>query len=94
MIAVSLNVGHGVRRFKPSKLYMCTQNTTNTMRTDARRRVYAAMVPYRRATWGTSLRELYYNNVRRFLLLSKKKKKKKNAGLENAVMALKYMPFL
>ena len=24
----------------------------------------------------------------------KKKKKKKNAGLENAVMALKYMPFL
>ena len=69
MIAVSLNVGH----FKPSKLYMCTQNTTNTMRTDTRRRVYAAMVPYRRATWETSLWELYYNNVRRFLLLSKKK---------------------
>ena len=64
------------------------------MRTDARHRVNAAMVPYRRATWGTSLRELYYNNVRRFLLLSKKKKKKKNAGLENAVMALKYMSFL
>ena len=39
---------------------------------------------------GTSLRELYYNNVRRFLLLSKKK----NAGLENADMALKYMHFL
>ena len=94
MIAVSLNVGHDVRRFKPSKLYMCTENTTNTMRTDARRRVYAAMVPYRRATRGTSLRELYYNNVRRFLLFSKKKKRKKNAGLENAVMALKYMPLL
>ena len=27
-------------------LYMCTQNTTNTMRTDARRQVCAAMVPY------------------------------------------------
>ena len=25
----------------------CTQNTTNTMRTDARRRVCAAMLPYR-----------------------------------------------
>ena len=93
MIAVSLNVGHGVRRFKPSKLYMCTQNTTNTMRTDARRRVYAAMVPYRRATWGTSLRELY-NLKQRAAFSASFKKKKKNAGLENAVMALKYMPFL
>ena len=47
VIAVSLNVGGGVRLIKPAKLYMCTQNTTNTTRTDARRRVCAAMVPYR-----------------------------------------------
>ena len=37
MIAVSLNVGGGVRLNEPAKLYMCTQNTTNT-RTDARHR--------------------------------------------------------
>ena len=48
MIAVSLNVGGGVRLIKPAKLCMGTQNTTNTTRTDARRRVYAAMVPYSR----------------------------------------------
>ena len=30
MIAVSLNVGGGVRLIKPAKLCMCTQNTTNT----------------------------------------------------------------
>ena len=47
VIAVSLNVGGGVRLIKPAKLCMCTQNTTNTTRTDARRRVCAAMVPYR-----------------------------------------------
>ena len=39
------------RRWRPpyqtGKLYTCTQNTTNTTRTDARRRVCAAMVPYR-----------------------------------------------
>ena len=39
------------RRWRPpcqtGKLYMCTQNFTNTTRTDARRRVCAAMVPYR-----------------------------------------------
>ena len=29
MIAVSLNVGGGVRLIKPAKLRMCTQNTTN-----------------------------------------------------------------
>ena len=46
MIAVSLNVGGGVRLIKPAKLYMCTQKTTNTTETDARRRVCAAMVPY------------------------------------------------
>ena len=34
VIAVSLNVGGGVRLIKPAKLYMCTRNTTNTMRTD------------------------------------------------------------
>ena len=28
VIAVSLNVGGGVRLIKPAKLYMCTQNTT------------------------------------------------------------------
>ena len=43
--AVSLNVGGGVRLIKPAKLCMCTQNTTNTTRTDTRRRVCAAMVP-------------------------------------------------
>ena len=47
MIAVSLNVGGGVRLIKPAKLCMCTQNTSNTTRTDARRRVCVAMVPYR-----------------------------------------------
>ena len=41
---VSLNVGGGVRLIKPAKLYMCTQNITNATRTDARRRVCAAMV--------------------------------------------------
>ena len=30
MIAVSLNVGGGVRLIKPAKLCMCTQNTTRT----------------------------------------------------------------
>ena len=60
VIAVSLNVDGGVRLIKPAKLYMCTHNTTNTTRTDARRRVCATMVPYRWATRGTSLRELEY----------------------------------
>ena len=46
VIAVSLNVGGGVRLIKPAKLCMCTQNTTNTTWTDARRRVCTAMVPY------------------------------------------------
>ena len=64
VIAVSLNVGGGVRLIKPAKLYMCTQNTTNTTRTDARRRVCAAMVPYRWATRGTSLRELEYTHFK------------------------------
>ena len=63
VIAVSLNVGGGVRLIKPAKLYMCTQNTTNTTRTDARRRVCAAMVSYRWATRGTSLRELEYTLI-------------------------------
>ena len=35
------------RLIKPAKLYICTQNTTNTTRTDARRHVCVAMVPYR-----------------------------------------------
>ena len=38
VITVSLNVGSGICLIKPAKLYMCMQNTTNTMRTDARRR--------------------------------------------------------
>ena len=29
VIAVSLNVGGGVRLIKPAKLYICTQNTTD-----------------------------------------------------------------
>ena len=41
VIAVSLNVGGGVRLIKPAKLYMCTQNTTNTTRMDTWRRVCA-----------------------------------------------------
>ena len=65
VIAVSLNVGGGVRLIKPAKLCMYTQNTTNTTRTDARRRVCAAMVPYRWATRGTSLRELEYTHDKR-----------------------------
>ena len=67
VIAVSLNVGGGVRLIKPAKLCMCTQNTTNTTRTDARRRVCAAMVPYRWATRGTSLRELEYTHTQTLL---------------------------
>ena len=37
------------RRWRPpyQTSKMCMQNTTNTMRTDARHRVCAAMVPYR-----------------------------------------------
>ena len=53
----------GVHLIKPAKLCMCTQNTTNTTRTDARRRVCGAMVPYRCATPGTSLRELEYTHT-------------------------------
>ena len=34
------------RRWRPAKLFMYMQITTNTTRTDARRRVCAAMVPY------------------------------------------------
>ena len=63
MIAVSLKVSGGVRLIKPAKLCMCTQNTTNTTRTDARRQVCAAMVPYHLATRGTSLRELEYTHT-------------------------------
>ena len=69
VIAVSLNVGGGVRLIKPAKLCMCTQNTTNTTRTDAWRRVFAAMVPYRWATRGTSLRELQYSHTQYSCLL-------------------------
>ena len=64
VVAVSLNVGGGVRLIKPAKLYTNTQNTTYTTRTDARRRVCAAMVSYRWATRGTSLRELEYTHTR------------------------------
>ena len=63
VIAVSPNVGGCVRLIKPAKLYMCTQNTTNTTRTDARRRVCAAVVSYRWATRGTALWELEYTHT-------------------------------
>ena len=55
-----LNVGNGVHLIRPAKLCMCTQNTTNTMRTDAQHQVCAANVPYRWAARGTSLLELEY----------------------------------
>ena len=60
--AVSLNVGGGVPLIKPAKLCMCTQNTTNTTRTDAQRQVCAAMILYCCATRGTLLRELEYTH--------------------------------
>ena len=63
VIAVSLNVGDGVRLIKPAKLCMYTQNTINTTRTAAQRQVCAAMIPYRWATRGTSLRELEYTHT-------------------------------
>ena len=49
--------------YRTGKLYMCTQDTTNTTRTDARPLVCAAMVLYRWATRGTSLRELEYTHT-------------------------------
>ena len=55
------------RRWRPpyqtGKTVHVHTNTANTTRTDARRRVYAAMVPYRWATRGTSLRELEYTHT-------------------------------
>ena len=62
VIAVSLNIGGGVHLIKAAKLCMCTQNTTNTTRTNTPRQLCAAMVPYRWATRGTSLRELEYTH--------------------------------
>ena len=47
VIAVSMNVGGGIRLIKPAKLYICAQNTTDTTRTYAGRWLCAAMVPYR-----------------------------------------------
>ena len=41
---MSLNVGGGVRLIKPAKLYMCTQNNTNTTKTVTRSQVCAARV--------------------------------------------------
>ena len=55
------------RRWRPpyqtSKTVHVHANTTNTTRTDARHRVCAAMVPYRSATRGTSLREWEYTHI-------------------------------
>ena len=55
------------RRWRPpyqtGKTVHVHANTTNTTRTDARRRMCAAMVPYRWATRKTSLRELEYTNT-------------------------------
>ena len=70
VIAVSLNVGGGVRLIKPAKLCMCAQNTTNTMRTDARCRVCVAMVPYHWATRGTLLGELEYTHTHTHIYIS------------------------
>ena len=53
--------GGSVCLIKPAKLYTCTQTHYKQM-TDARRRVCAAMVPYRWATRGTSFRELDYTH--------------------------------
>ena len=57
------------RRWRPpyqtGKTVRVHANTRYTTRTDARRRVCAAMVPYRWATRGTSLRELEYTHTRR-----------------------------
>ena len=44
-------------------VHVLAKHTTNMWRTDARRRVCAAMVPYRWATRGTSLRELDYTHI-------------------------------
>ena len=49
--------------YQTGKTVHVHENTTNTTRTDARRRVCAAMVLYRWATWGTSLRELEYTHT-------------------------------
>ena len=57
VIAVSLNVCGGVPLIKPTKLYMCRQNTTNTTWMDARCRVCEAMVPS-----PEPLRERRYEN--------------------------------
>ena len=61
------------RRWRPpyqtGKTVHVHANTTNTTRTDARRRVCAAMVPYRWATRGTSLRELEYTHTWRVSVL-------------------------
>ena len=46
VIAVSMNVAVASALSNQQKLYMCTHNTTNTTRTDARCRVCAAIVPY------------------------------------------------
>ena len=45
MIAVSLNIGGGVRNIRSSKLYTCMQleHTTHITRTEAQQRVCAAM---------------------------------------------------
>ena len=52
------------RRWRPpyqtGKTVHVHAKTTNTTRTDARRRLCAAMIPYRWATRGTSSRELEY----------------------------------
>ena len=58
MISVSLNVGGGVRLIKPAKLHVHAKHYNHEDGRTAR--VYAAMFLYRRATRGTSLRELEY----------------------------------
>ena len=56
VIAVSLNVGGGVRLIKLAKLYTCMQNITNTPRTDAWCQVFRTPEPLgerRFQNWNT-----------------------------------------
>ena len=65
VIAVSLNVGGGIRLIKPAKLYMCTQthykhDKDGRMAPGVRGQ---GSVPLSHSTRGTSLRELDYTHI-------------------------------
>ena len=93
VIAVSLNVGGGVCLIKLAKLCMCTQNTTNTTRMDARRRVCAAMVPYRWATRGMSLRELEYTHTLKGSVLQLRRGNRDNYRIIFKISPQKHIPW-